>query len=129
MTRQEFPGSVKKAAMERSQGRCEAVGVRYNYEPGERCTRPVGPGNVNYEHYPRGAHDPSPETRSLSNCTAICPQCNAWAAQKHDTPFEAKLKRSLRKRGLGSNAPKVKKPIPQPANFKWPSKKFETRKK
>ncbi len=125
--RHEFPASVKNAAMERSQGRCEAIGRRYGYEAGERCQRPVQPGKVNYEHYPRGAHDPSPETRTLANCTAICPQCNAYAAQRYDTPFEAKLKRSLRKRGLGDKPPKVKAKIPAPAKAVWPKRKMESR--
>lgn len=92
MTRQEFPRSVKKAAMERSGGRCEAVGVRYGYPAGERCQRPVAPGAVNYEHYPRGAHDPHPDTRTLGNCTAICPQCNQFANNKHDTQREQSIK-------------------------------------
>lgn len=90
--RHEFPSSVKRAALERSEGRCEAIGVRYGYSVGQRCERPVGPGAVNYEHYPRGAHDPHPDTRTLANCTAICPKCNKFANNKHDTPREQKTK-------------------------------------
>ena len=97
--RHEFPTSVKRAALERSGGRCEAVGVRYGYAPGERCQRAVHARRVNYEHYPRGAHDPHPETRTLGNCSAICPECNQYANNKVDTPREAKMKRVTKKRG------------------------------
>ncbi len=108
--RQEFPTSVKRAALERSGGLCEAVGVRYGYQPGERCQRPVHARRVNYEHYPRGAHDPSPDTRLLSNCTAICPECNQYAANHTDKKVEAKIKRSRRKFGLD---PDLRRPRPK----------------
>jgi len=97
--------------MERARGRCEAIGARYGYQPGERCQRPVAAGAVNFEHYPRGAHDPHPETRTLVNCTAICPQCNQHANNKHDTPYEAKRKRLLKKHGPVDERKKSKKPL------------------
>lgn len=90
--RHEFPVAVKRAAFERAGGQCEAVGLRYGFPPGVRCQRPVLPKRVNYEHYPRGAHDPDPETRTLANCTAICPECNQHANNRHDTPREQKIK-------------------------------------
>lgn len=92
MTRHEFPTAVKRAALERSGGQCEAVGERYGLPAGIRCLSRVYQGHVNYEHYPRGAHDPHPETRQIGNCTAICPHCNQYANNKHDTPREQKIK-------------------------------------
>lgn len=91
--RHEFPVAVKRAALERSRGRCEAVGVRYGHKPGVRCRRRVRRGAVNYEHWPRGAHDPHPETTTLGNCWAICPACNQYANNHFDTPGEQKIKR------------------------------------
>lgn len=90
--RHEFPIAVKREALTRSGGICEAVGERYGFPAGVRCQRPVRKGHVNYEHWPRGAHDPHPDTVKIGNCTAICPQCNAWANNKHDTPREQKIK-------------------------------------
>lgn len=128
--RHEFPVAVKRAALARSAGQCEAVGIRYGYAHGERCQRSVAKGSVNYEHYPRGAHDPSPETTTLANCTAICPACNTYANNKHDTPTEAKIKRIRRKHGLDPDTRKHKpKPI-RSAPFRtggktqWPKRSF-----
>ena len=90
--RHEFPAAVKREAMERSGGQCEAVGERYGFPAGVRCPARVYKGHVNFEHYPRGAHDPHPETRAIGNCTAICPACNQFANNKHDTPREQKIK-------------------------------------
>lgn len=91
--RHEFPAAVKRAALARADGHCEAVGERYGFPEGVRCAVPVFEGHVNYEHYPRPAHDPDPETITLANCTAICPGCNRYANNKFDTPREAKMKR------------------------------------
>ena len=99
MTRHEFGRPVKRAALERSGGQCEAIGLRYGLMPGLRCRASVSHWRVNYEHWPRGAHDPAPETVTLANCTAICEACNQWANHHHDTPREAKMKRVTEKRG------------------------------
>ncbi len=88
---------MKRAALERSGGQCEAIGERYGLPPGVRCQRRVYPGHVQFDHYPRGAHDPHPDTRSLSNCLATCPTCNQLANNKEDTPREARIKRLQRR--------------------------------
>jgi 5-methylcytosine-specific restriction enzyme A len=125
--RHEFTKKTKAAALERSGGRCEAVGERYGHPAGERCERAIGRGKVNYDHFPRGAHDPHPETRTVGNCVATCPQCNQFANNKFDTPREAKMKdvtyehavhqaRMKRKAGLDVPDPKrhrEKKPRPK----------------
>ena len=125
MVRQNFTQTTRKAAYERSGGFCEASGVRYGKEPGERCNKPIGKV-FHADHYPRGAHDPHPDTRSLANCVACCPECNLYAAQHFDTPFEARLKKVLRKRGLGPKPPKRKAKIPTPAK-RLTSRPFEKR--
>ena len=53
LVRQEFPAAVKRAALERSGGQCEAVGERYNLPAGVRCQNRVGVGMVQYDHYPQ----------------------------------------------------------------------------
>lgn len=92
MTRHEFPAAVKREALERSGGQCEAIGKRYGLPAGVRCQRAVYKGRVQFEHYPRGAHDPHPDTRSLGNCWATCPECNQWAANHTDKQVEQKVK-------------------------------------
>ena len=44
MTRREFGRPVKRAALERSQGVCEAVGERYGQNAGARCQTPIAWG-------------------------------------------------------------------------------------
>ena len=90
--RHEFPVSVKRAALERSGGQCEATGPRYGLPAGVRCQRRVFKGRVQFDHYPRGAHDPHPDTRTLGNCHATCPECNQHAANHTDKQVEQKIK-------------------------------------
>ena len=92
MTRHEFTKPVKVAALERSGGQCEAIGERYGLPAGVRCQRPVAWGAVQFDHYPRGAHDPHPDTRTLGNCVATCPACNQFAANHTDKQVEQKIK-------------------------------------
>ena len=97
--RHEFPISVKRAALARSGGICEATGERYGLPAGVRCQRAIATGAVQFDHWPRGAHDPHPETRTAGNCVVCCPRCNQYANNKFDTPREAKMKRLDKKRG------------------------------
>lgn len=90
--RHEFPAAVKREALQRSGGQCEAVGERYGLPRGVRCQRRVAMGAVQFDHYPRGAHDPHPETRTLGNCTTCCPACNQFAANHTDKQVEQKVK-------------------------------------
>lgn len=95
----EFTKSTKTAALARSGGQCEAVGERYGHAPGVRCTVAIGWGFVHFDHWPRPARDPHPDTRKLGNCLATCPGCNMRANNLHDTPREAKMKRVQAGRG------------------------------
>jgi hypothetical protein len=110
--RHEFPRSVKDAARARSGGRCEAIGPRYGHLAGERCTAVLGQTGIQYDHWPRGAHDPHPDTRTLGNCTACCPACNQYAANHTDKAVEAKIKRVQILHGLREPKRKPPKPIP-----------------
>ena len=92
VTRHEFPAAVKRAALERGGGQCEAVGQRYGLPAGVRCQRTVHAKRVQFDHFPRGAHDPHPETVTLGNCVATCPECNQYAANHTDKQVEQKIK-------------------------------------
>lgn len=92
LVRHEFPASIKRAALARSGGQCEAAGERYGLPPGVRCQRTIAPGAVQFDHFPRGAHDPHPDTRGLDNCVATCPACNQHAANHIDKQREQKIK-------------------------------------
>jgi hypothetical protein len=133
--RYEFTQSVKNAALERSKGRCEAVGKRYGLPPGERCQRLIGPGQVHYDHYPLPAHDPNPATRTLENCVATCPQCNMHAAYTEDIQREWKIKRIRRKHGLDPDTRKPRKALKSQGfakpkeKHKWPKRKLPSRPK
>ncbi len=121
MVRHEFTKGIKQAALRRSGGVCEGVGRVYGLEPGTRCTRLLSEG-VDFDHYPEPAHVEG--SNRLENCMAVCRVCHKHKTATFDTPFEAKLKRSLRKRGLGTKPPKVKAKIPTPANYQWPKRGF-----
>ena len=95
MTRQNFSKTVKAAALERSGGQCEAVGERYGLPAGVRCQNPIWAGHVEFDHYPRGAHDPHPDTKTAGNCVACCPGpggCNQYAANHTDKQVEQRIK-------------------------------------
>ncbi len=124
--RHEFTKSVKQASLRASGGVCMAVGTVYGLEPGTRCTRLLSEG-VDFDHYPLPAHAEGSNT--LENCVAVCRHCHKHKTATFDTPFEAKLKRSLRKRGLGTKPPKAKAKIAQRANA-WadgPNRKLQSR--
>lgn len=95
--RYEFSKKIKKAAYERSGGRCEAIGTIYGNRPETRCAAFLGPANVQYDHYPAPATDEGSDT--LENCVACCLRCHAMKTANYDIPMQAKGKRIRRKRG------------------------------
>lgn len=107
MTRHEFSRKTKAAALERSGGRCEAIGARYGFSDGVRCAAYLCVTGVQYDHFPLGAH--AEGSNVLENCTATCPACNQRAANRIDKAVEAKIKRRRRKAGL---IPDNRKPRP-----------------
>ena len=143
--RHEFPAAVKRAALERGGGQCEAVGQRYGLPAGVRCQRTVHAKRVQFDHFPRGAHDPHPDTRTLGNCVATCPECNQYAANHTDKQVEQRIKnlsydealhqaKMARKAGVDVPDPPRprgrqgrKQPIRSNPNRRIPTRPFQTR--
>lgn len=95
--RHEFGAKVKRLALERSGGRCEAIGIVYGLAPRERCSASVALRFVEYDHYPLPAH--ADNSAGLDNCVACCRVCHAHKTKHFDIPAEAKIKRILRRDG------------------------------
>lgn len=106
--RKEFSKAVKREALLRSGGLCEAVGPLYGLEPGQRCNVNLAYG-VHFDHVNADSNGGEP---TLENCAAVCPQCNMFKAHKHDTPRAAKVKRQYDKHN-GIVRPKGKIPSRQ----------------
>ena len=88
MTRQEFPKSVKREALKRSDFLCEARGELYGLAEGIRCGAPLTNG-VHFDHVNPDANGGQP---TLENCAAICPLCHKFKT-KNDVARIAKMKR------------------------------------
>ena len=82
MPRAEFSKKVKREALKRSGGRCEAVGEMYGLSKGKRCNANLGPV-VEYDHIVRAADGGD---NSLGNCAAVCKRCHLIKTTKFDTP-------------------------------------------
>lgn len=95
--RAEFPRKVKREALLRSGGLCEATGAVYGLDPGKRCNAPLSHG-VEFDHYPLPATDRDSDT--LDNCVACCRVCHRTKSSAYDVPMQAKNKRQ-RDRHLG----------------------------
>lgn len=89
MTRSEFSKSTKREALKRAKGHCEAVGVWYGLEYGQRCNMPLGKG-VEFDHI---ILDANSHDNSLENCAAVCIHCHEYKTRKHDIPVAAKTRR------------------------------------
>lgn len=89
--RYEFTKPVKRDALARSGGRCEAVGVVYGLKPGERCNAPFKAGAKEFDHYPVPATEEGSD--ALENCVVCCPACHAHKTRTFDIPVQAKTKR------------------------------------
>ena len=81
--RHEFPKSVRRAALLRAQGTCEAIGKVYGLPQGTRCHAPLSKG-VQFDHYPIRAADGGPGT--LENCVAVCLTCHRHKTRTFDIP-------------------------------------------
>lgn len=90
MPRSEFGKPVKREALKRSGGRCEAVGELYGLAFGTRCNAPLSHG-VEFDHFPIAATEP--DCTGLDNCVACCPSCHRWKTSHYDVPAQAKSKR------------------------------------
>jgi 5-methylcytosine-specific restriction endonuclease McrA len=97
VSRAEFSKPVKREALKRSGGLCEAVGSLYGLPEGLRCNAPLGYG-VEFDHVLLAANGGD---NSLGNCAAVCKRCHGWKTANHDTPVAAKTVRQQDKLGLG----------------------------
>lgn len=93
MPRHEFRKATKQAALRRSGGVCEAVGVVYGLEPGERCGASLSMG-VDFDHYPKSALDD--DSDGLDNCVACCRPHHKFKTFSYDVPMQAKGRRIRR---------------------------------
>jgi len=141
LTRHNFTAAAIREADARANGRCEATGPRYGLAPDERCNADLAVTGRERDHFPRGAHDPHPDTRTAANCVVCCPAHNQYAANHTDKQREQSIKnvsydealhqaRMQRKAGVEvSDPPKPRgrkgrsKPIPA-RKTDWPSKPF-----
>jgi 5-methylcytosine-specific restriction endonuclease McrA len=106
MSRREFTTATRKAALKRSNMRCEAVGEWYGLGPGQRCHAGLAQG-VEYDHI---VLDANSKDNSLENCAAVCIRCHRYKTAHHDTPTAAK---TVRQSIMGMKT-RVKAKIPQP---------------
>jgi hypothetical protein len=84
-----FPKAVKRAALARSQGKCEARGELYGLPAQIDCQASLAYG-VEFDHFVLWANS---RDSSLENCLAVCPACHRYKSAKHDTPKAAKTVR------------------------------------
>jgi 5-methylcytosine-specific restriction protein A len=97
VSRREFTKATKRAALARSEGRCEAVGAWYNLAPGCRCNAPLAAG-VEFDHIDLDANS---HDNSIENCAAVCIPCHRFKSAKIDTPKAAKtLRQQDKDRGV-----------------------------
>lgn len=121
MSRTEFSKSTKRAALERSNMRCEAVGRVYGLEDGIRCNVSLANG-VEFDHV---TADAIGGDNSLENCAAVCPHCHRWKSSKNDVPKAAKVKRVSDKAKGIRKAPTLKSPgFPKVEKPERPRKKI-----
>lgn len=102
--RQEFSKAVKREALLRSDGLCEAVGPLYGLSADVRCNVSLSRG-IHFDHVNPDGNGGEP---TLENCAAVCPTCHAYKT-KHDVARIAKMKRQ-RDKHQGIRAAKKKIP-------------------
>ncbi|MGQ4813089.1 HNH endonuclease [Agrobacterium vitis] len=100
MSRREFTKATKRAALERSQMKCEAIGAVYGLQEGIRCNGPLAYG-LDFDHI---IADAIGGDNSLENCAAVCKRCHGYKTRTNDTPKAAKVKR-VRDKHLGITNP------------------------
>ncbi len=109
MSRKEFSKEVRRAAIKRADGRCEAVGKAYGLEPNTRCGASIAYGF----HIDHIVPDGLGGDASLENAACVCKACHKVKTERQDTSQIAKMKRQ-RDKHMGIRAPK--KP--------WPKRRF-----
>jgi 5-methylcytosine-specific restriction endonuclease McrA len=109
--RREFTKPVKRTALKRSGGLCEASGTWYGLDTGKRCNAPLSHG-VEYDHI---VLDANSKDNSLENCAAVCVRCHSIKTAKHDTPLAAKtLRQQDKASGISLAKAKITAPFRKP---------------
>jgi len=88
--RHEFSQKVKRQALDRAQGCCEASGPVYGLPAGVRCNGDLSRGKQ-IDHYPAPAGDPGSDV--LENAVVCCLTCHGFKTRYYDIPVLAKGKR------------------------------------
>lgn len=101
--RYEFTKATMRAALARSAGRCEAMGVAYGLQPGQRCNAVLV--RKEYDHYPLPATMEGSDV--VDNCIVCCPTCHGHKTRTLDIPVQAKTKRVSDKANNIRPAPKL----------------------
>ncbi len=91
MPRHNFTAKVRRQAVARSGGFCEAIGEVYGLEPGQRCNAPLKGKRVEIDHYPVPATDEGSDV--LENAVACCVKCHSFKTATYDIPMQASGKR------------------------------------
>ena len=110
-----FSKEVKRAALERSGKRCEAVGPLYGLPEGVRCNADLGYG-VEFDHLILWANS---RDSGLENCVCSCPRCHRFKTSTHDIPRAAK---TVRQRDKHSGVVSARSPLPGSRKSKWKRK-------
>jgi hypothetical protein len=110
-----FSKQVKRAALERSGGKCEAKGELYGLPAQIMCGASLAYG-VEFDHYILWANS---RDSSLDNCLAVCPSCHRFKTANHDTPKAAK---TVRQRDKHSGIRTTRNPLPGSKASKWKRK-------
>lgn len=111
-----FSKPIKREALKRSGGKCEAFGELYGLPAQIRCGASLGYG-VEFDHAILWANS---RDSSLDNCLAVCPSCHRYKSAKHDTPLAAKTVRQKEKVGDGIRS--SRNPLPGSRKSKWKRK-------
>lgn len=110
--RHEFTAKTKRAALERSGGRCEADGALYGLPVGTRCANDLARGVI-FDHV---IADHNSRDNSLENCKSICFPCNRFKTHKHDAQMIAKTRHQFDKHhGIKDNS----RPMPGSRASNW----------
>lgn len=107
-----FSKPIKREALKRSGGKCEAFGELYGLPAQIRCGADLGYG-VEFDHAILWANS---RDSSLSNCLAVCPSCHRYKSAKHDTPLAAKTVRQADKH---AGIRHTRNPLPGSRKSKW----------
>ncbi len=100
--RREFPKSVKVAAFQRANGKCES------------CTARLYPGKYEYDHKLADTFGGEP---TLENCEVLCSACHGAKTFKSDIPMAAKSNR-VRAKHIGAKV-KTRRTIPGSKDSPW----------